>query len=172
MKKHELINLFISNHNTIVDYIDKLDEHEFNYSNNEKWTAGQQLQHILLTLQPLSKALSSKEVISEKFEEVNRLTWNYETVLKSYLKTSRKAPNQFLPKGNILPDQKGEINSEIQKNLERIEDLWKSYSEEDLDKLSLPHPLLGMLTIREMFYLMSYHPLHHLEQIKSSIQEK
>jgi len=42
----------------------------------------------------------------------------------------------------------------------------ENYTELELDSITIPHPLLGKLTIREMFYVMSYHPLHHKMQIQ------
>lgn len=170
MTKQEIIDSFIQNHQETTHYIDNLDDQKFSFSHNSKWTAGQQLEHILLTILPFPKVLVSKEFIREKFGEINRPTWSYNTVLDNYSKTSLKAPEQFLPKSEIQTKQKTQIISDIQNNLERIKELLNNYSEEELDTLVLPHPLLGKLTIREMFYLMSYHPLHHQKQIELSLE--
>lgn len=97
MTKKELISVFIRNHQEVIDYFNNLDDHQFIYGHNGKWTAGQQLQHILLTIIPFSKVLPSKEFIREKFGNINRPTWNYETVLDQYSKTSLQAPEQFYP---------------------------------------------------------------------------
>jgi len=51
-----------------------------------------------------------------------------------------------------------------------IGELLEQFTEEELDTLSLPHPLLGILSIREMFYLISYHPSHHLAQTKQCVE--
>ena len=37
------------------------------------------------------------------------------------------------------------------------------FSEQELDTLILPHPLLGKLTLREMLYFTCYHVEHHLQ---------
>lgn len=36
-----------------------------------------------------------------------------------------------------------------------------SWTEQDLDTVLLPHPLLGKLTVREMLYFTIYHAQHH-----------
>lgn len=169
MTKQELIAAFIANHQQAVQYIDGLDDAEFSYRYPDKWTAGQQLEHLLLTIAPFPGVLASKEFILEKFGTINRATWDYKTVLENYSKTSLKAPERFVPRNDVHSYQKAEIISGIQKNIDSIKDLLDKYPEEELDTLTLPHPLLGKLTIREMFYLMSYHPLHHQQQIEQML---
>lgn len=171
MKKQELIADFIKNHEELIRYVDRLDDFEFSYSYNNKWTAGQQLEHVLRTIMPFPKVLPSKEFILEKFGKINRSTWDYKTVLENYSKTSLKAPEQFLPKDDIPIIQKNEIISDIRTILRKTAGLLDTYSEDELDTLTLPHPLLGTLTIREMFYLMSYHPLHHQKQIEKMLED-
>ena len=170
MTKQELITAFIENHQQAVQYINRLEDRSFNYRYLDKWTAGQQLEHLLLTIIPFTKALSSKTFIMEKFGTIGRTVWDYETVLVNYSKSSLKAPDQFLPKEDFQSYHKGIITSEIMKHLDTIGGLLNTYSEEELDTLVLPHPLLGRLTIREMFYLMSYHPLHHQRQIENILE--
>jgi len=165
MKKQDLMNEFIKNHQEVVQYIDGLNESEFGYSKSGKWTAGQQLEHILLTIKPFPKILNSKTFIREKFGNINRPTWSYHTVLENYTKTSLKAPAQFVPQRELSIDRKAGIIAEIDSTLKAINEVFENYTEDELDSLTLPHPLLGQLTIREMFYLMSYHPLHHQKQM-------
>jgi hypothetical protein len=168
MNKQELIKTFSDNHHTVITYIQALPDPHFSYRNHEKWTAGQQLRHILLTLLPFPKVLQSKDFIAQKFGTLQRTTWDYNTVRNNYLKTSRQAPSQFLPE-EILPSQKAGLIAQLEEVLATINQLFVLYNEEELDSLVLPHPLLGKLSIREMFYLMSYHPLHHLNQIKEHL---
>lgn len=165
MQKQELIKCFIGNHQKVVQYINGLTDAEFTYAKEGKWTAGQQLEHILLTVSPFPNILNSKELIIKKFGIIDRPMWNYKTVLDKYFKTTLKAPEPFLPQREVTADLKVEIINEISNNLKEIKEAFLKYSEKELDSLSLPHPLLGKLTIREMFYLMSYHPLHHQNQI-------
>lgn len=171
MTKQELIKEFVKNHLETIKYIDQLNDSEFNYKRNGKWTAGQQLQHILLTITPFPKALFSKEYLLEKFGKIDRSTWDYKTVLEKYFKTSLKAPEQFLPNNEITFIQKKDIVSQIKKILEDLDNIFNNYSEQELDTFTLPHPLLGKLTIREIFYLMSYHPLHHQKQIEQMLKK-
>lgn len=83
MQKQELIKLFIENHLEVVRYIDGLDDLKLTYYANEKWTAGQQLEHIYLTIKPFPKLLSAKAYIKDKFGPINRTPWSFESILKN-----------------------------------------------------------------------------------------
>ncbi len=172
MEKQKLIRTFVTNHEMVLNAIDLLTEQEFNYHSEGKWSAGQQLQHLLLTIQPFSTVLIRKDFILDKFGPINRAIWDEQTVFKHYLSSSRKAPEQFIPDDYVFFETKKELMAAVLKNVKNIQELLLSFSDAELDTLTLPHPLVGRLTIREMFYLMSYHPLHHLKQIKEQLLEK
>jgi hypothetical protein len=169
MTKQELIKAFYANHKEMSDYINSLTNEQFVYSCNGKWTAGQQFSHVYLTLLPFTKILPSKDFIVQKFGNIDRPIWKYDTVIENYFKTNRQAPQQFLPeKVNI--EQKNTITAELHKILLNIQELLDQYTEEELDSFVIPHPLLGKLTIREIFYLMTYHANHHLKLTRLNLE--
>lgn len=168
MTKQDLITTFYNNHLALMHYISTLKDDEFTYCNRKKWTAGQQLSHAYLCLLPLVKVLPSKASI-QKFGKINRPGWNYETVIEHYLQTNLKAPGSYLPEP-VMPEQRTAITTGLQQALDSIVQLLEPYTENELDNLVLPHPLLGNLTIREMFYLMAYHPIHHLRQTEANLE--
>ena len=45
------------------------------------------------------------------------------------------------------------------------------WSEEKLDALQLPHPLLGNLTVREMLLFTLYHQRHHIDVVRRRLSE-
>jgi hypothetical protein len=169
MKKQELIKTFFNNHQEMIDHVNSLTDEQFTYSYNGKWTAGQQFNHVYLTLLPFPKILPSKDFILQKFGKINRPVWSYDTVIENYFKTSRQAPERFLP-GQVSLEQKATLTVDIQNILQTIQNLLEQYTEEELDSFVLPHPLLGNLTIREMFYLMTYHATHHLKQVVENLE--
>lgn len=168
MTKQELIATFCANHQTFIDYIHSLTDEELVYRSHEKWTPAQQLSHVYLCLLPFPKVLASKAYILQKFGKIHRTTWDYNMVIEQYLQTSLKAPQQFLPE-QVNAGQKTKISADLQETLLVISELLNEFTEVELDNLVLPHPLLGNLTVKEMFYLMTYHPLHHLEQTRINL---
>jgi len=169
MTKQELIRAFLQNHEAAVAYVAGLSGKQLHYASAGKWSPAQQLQHISLTIAPFPKALASKEYLSQKFGSIDRPVWDYKTVLEHYFNTSLKAPAQYVPDGKLKPEQEEEVVQVLYGNLKAIGVLLEGYSEEELDTLVLPHPLLGKLALREMFCLMGYHPLHHIQQMKDML---
>lgn len=168
MTKQELIKTFYDNHQEIIDFVNSLSNEQLTYSNNRTWTAAQQLHHVYLVILPFPKILPSKEYILEKFGKINRPTWDYDKVVENYFITSRQSPQQYLPE-HISPQQKIIITVDMQKVMQTIQELLNQYTDTELDTLVIPNPLLGNLTIRETFFLMSYHAKHHLKQTEKNL---
>ena len=165
MKKEEIMFAFATNHSEVVDYVTSLSEKNWNFKTEGKWSAGQQLKHIYLTLTPFTNALTSKEMILEKFGSIARPTWSFEEVLQNFELTSRQSVDRYLP-GEVGYEERHELLTNIQETVSNISSLFLKFEEEELDFYTLPHPLLGIVTLREMFYLMSNHPTRHLNAIK------
>lgn len=167
--KKELIERFYKNHQELIAYVNSLPQDRFNFSNDGKWTAGQQLNHVYLCLLPFPKLLASKEIILQKFGKIDRTLWDYDTVIEKYFQTTRKTLERFLPEQAITSEQKIKITESFKEILLTIQQLLSGYTEDELNSLALPHPLLGSLTIREMFYLMTFHARHHLRQVEETL---
>jgi len=172
MTTQQLTTQFCSNHQAFAAYIHSLPEHEFTYSHNGKWTAGQQLSHLCLCLQPISQALASKEYIAQKFGKITRPVLDYDTIVSNYktgLQHGGKAPERFVP-GLFDTNDKGKAAATLEALLQTIRQQLGTYTDEELDTLVLPHPILGNLTIREMMYLMTYHATHHHKQTEENLK--
>ncbi len=161
-------------HHSFIDYINSLEESTFNYSYQEKWTAGQQLAHIHLSLSPLAKVLFfPKLMIKRKFGKANRESKSYDALVAKYLsklQAGGTANTPFRPE-EIGIAQRASLVKKIIKSLKRINKRVGRYSEADLDFYILPHPLLGKLTMREMLYFTIYHVQHHEEITKRNLTD-
>lgn len=166
-------NKLSENHNSFVEFITSLTNEEFINCKNEKWTAGQQLEHIYLGIKPVRQILSlPKFLLKIIWGQANREGLNYEDLVKKYLHKLEKggiATGRFIPKTvNIEKRQilKIELKNEVISLCSKID----KFTENQLDKFVLPHPLLGKLTIREMLYFSIYHVEHHEELTKKNLK--
>ena len=172
MQKEQIVSMLNQKHRAFLDYMKGLSEEELNYSYSEKWTAGQQLAHILLSLHPLAKILFfPKFMIKRKFGKANRESKTYDALVEKYLNKLQAGGTANTPfRPNIVEFEKRHaLANAISKTLSRLERRFKRYSEAELDYYILPHPLLGKLTLREMFYFTIYHVEHHEEIAKRNL---
>ncbi|QSE98679.1 DinB family protein [Fulvivirga lutea] len=169
--KEDLIQEFKQRHLDFFQYLNSLTNEEFAIGRNTKWSAAQELDHILKSIKPLSSILPNKKLIINKFGKGRGISSDYYTLTNRYktkLSEGYKAFGNFLPvkvngyeRANLL-NQFFQITNKIENTLEQ-------YSEEELNTLRIPHPLLGMLTIKEMMYFTNYHVLHHKNNIINNL---
>ncbi len=173
MEREQIIQLLKENHSSFIGYINGLTNEAFLFSYQQKWTAGQQLDHIYLSVKPVAFALSlPKFFIRFIFGKSNRPGRTYEDLVKKYLtklENGGKATGRFIPK-TISPNQKERIIEGLNKNINLLCSKIETFTEQDLNTLILPHPLLGKLTIREMLYFTIYHAEHHHKITKRNLK--
>lgn len=173
MDKKQIIHQLQQNHQRFTEYMDSLNEQDFMFSlNNEKWTAGQQLDHIHLAVKPLGEGIIlPKFVVGMAFGKSNRPSRSFEGVIERYhdkLANGGKASKNFIPKPVAFSDR-ADIKNKLNAKLSKLCKHLNKYSEEELDKHILPHPLLGKLTLREMMYFTIYHVEHHHKMTQQNL---
>jgi hypothetical protein len=101
------------------------------------------------------------------FGKSNRPSKSYDDLVLKYqitLQNGGKATARFIPK-SVVWVQKEKLILRLQSHVETLIQNISAYTEEDLDTLIAPHPLLGKLTLREMLYFTAYHVTHHQKSI-------
>ena len=110
MNRTEITNKLLENHQSFIDYVSKLDDAKFMQSPAGKWTAGQQLEHIYLSVKPLSTGfILPKIVIKLVFGKANRPSKSYQDLVKKYhdkLDNGGKASGSFVPKAVDISQKK------------------------------------------------------------------
>ena len=172
MTKEEIIDQLRVNHKAFTDFILKLDEKEFLFTEKNKWTAGQQAAHILRSVKPVTLAFGLPLFLLRiVFGKANRPSRGYGTLVHRYydkLAAGGKASGRFIPP-EIAYSQKEKICNSIMAATETLCSRAAKYSDNELDKYILPHPLFGKLTCREMLYFTIYHVEHHHNNIKEML---
>lgn len=167
MTKQAIIQDLQQQHDTFLEYMTNLTEADFMFSlDDEKWTAGQEIDHIIKSTSPLILAFKlPKMAMKMQFGTANRPSRSYEGVVNRYHEKLANLqgfvpPKRFAPP-TVAFQEREKICHKLRDNVEKLSKLISRQSEEDLDKYILPHPLLGKLTLREMLYFTCYHVGHH-----------
>lgn len=173
--KETIINLTEKKYNSVVNYVTGLTPEEFIFCYQHKWTAGQQVLHLTLSLKPLVKILSTGRLnIQQTFGLAAKQGSSYNIIVENVdeqLRQGGKAPDRFLPEP-VSFEQKNEVCNELIKVMQELNEAIKTFTENDLDLLMLPHPLLGKITMREMLYVMIFHAEHHEQLTRTYLSNK
>jgi hypothetical protein len=175
MNKQEIIQKLIKNHTEFVELIIGLNDTDFLFSFNNKWTAGQQLDHIYRSVAPVKMAFTLPKFIPGLlFGKANRPSRDYTSLVEKYkskLETGGVASGRFVPP-SISVNQKEKLKKQVLKTVNTLTKKINRYTEQQLDEYILPHPLLGKLTMREMLFFTIHHVEQHQAITSRNLQQK
>ncbi|MBN8565746.1 MAG: DinB family protein [Flavobacteriales bacterium] len=164
MNKQTLKNNLSERHNSFISNMHNLTDEEFVSCKNEKWSAGQQLEHIYLSVKPVRQILGlPRFTLKLIWGKANRESKSYDELVKKYiykLEKGGRATGRFIPKV-VSIEKRDKLNVELKNEINKLNSILDKFTEEELDYYILPHPLLGKLTLREIMYFTIYHVEHH-----------
>jgi hypothetical protein len=171
MDKIKLKQELTQHHANFIDSIQSLPKEQWQVSYNGKWSAAQQLDHIAKSVSPVKLAFSLPTFLLKLvFGKANRKSKSYDELVAKYktkLSAGGRASGRFVPPSKTDPVES--LSTKLKEVVHSLATKIGSFSEEQLDQLILPHPLLGKLTFREMLYFTIYHVQHHHQQIKANL---
>lgn len=148
----------------LVDWTSQLSDEQFFTMANEKWAAGEQLEHLRKSSAPLVMALKMPKIVLRlKIGKANRATRDFAAVKTKYetkLATQNIGTTAFFPDADLNKSRQ-QIVDEYLTVSAKLGKAIASWQEKDLDKYILPHPLLGKMTVREMLFFTIHHTQHH-----------
>lgn len=170
--KQEIIKALDEKIIAFNSYISGLTKENFEVAPGGKWSAGQNLEHLIRSIKPLQSAYSlPKFVLRVLFGKTNRPSKSYEQLVEKYkmkLSAGGRAMGQFIPPF-ISFENKDTLIKKYDQHKQKLVAKIERHSEENLDTYILPHPLLGKVTLREMLFFTIYHNEHHLDILKNRV---
>lgn len=156
----------------LVAYCSQLPDEQFFYQPAEKWSAAQQVHHLITATKAASMAYTlPKWMVRMVAGKPNRPSRTYDELVAKYkakIAAGGKASARFVPKP--VPSSYGKqklLDQFMRAMLKMAAALEKKFKEDQPDKYIAPHPLLGKITLRELAYFTIYHTGHHLASIRS-----
>ena len=169
--KLAILTTLESGHKAIADYVSDLPETIFFNGSDDHWSPAHHVGHLTVTHVNVARGFPLKDRLPA-FDKPSR---NYDEMKNAYLEALRNTPLAFLANNPFAVKLKSEdtqeklIDTFMQKGKEvRDIDFW---SENDLDTKGMRHPILGLLSVREMLEFVAIHDLHHLSGIKNLIKK-
>lgn len=168
MIKQELKKALEECYKNIVSDVESLEESQFFAPIGEKWSVAENMLHLTQSVKGLNQGMSlPKAFLEQQFGKIDRPKLPYDGVIERYLSvltTGVTARGGFVPQMPENPSKELLIGS-FAKHHQILADFLDNWSETELDEYCIKHPVLKNLTIREFYYFMHYHILHHRKAI-------
>ena len=174
----KLIEDVRSSEREVADFFGALSPAEIALREGSAWTPAEHLDHINKAVSAVARGIgTSRLLLLLRFGWGRRPSRTFDEVRDDYL--SRLAAGG-VARGGFVPtirDLDAAEASERQKELlarwqrvnGRLCTALQKWSARDLDRIRLPHPLLGKITTREMVYFTIYHNHHHVAGAKGRL---
>ncbi|MCA9903770.1 MAG: DinB family protein [Anaerolineae bacterium] len=162
----------------VADSARAISAEHFDRRSGENWSAAEYLAHLILSVKPFAKAMGlPPERMAALFAQADHPSRTYPDLVATYaarLAEGIRAEdmpnvtpvNYRFPEG-ITDKQIYLIDTWLESN-ERLLAALAAWTEADLDAYQLPHPAVGMLTLREMCYFTIHHNTLHWRDIQAA----
>ena len=152
--------------NAFAQFAAPLTEAQFAHQPDGRWSVGDTAQHLYLSVKPVVRVLSSPREIFEQWGDAEGLSRTYEVLAETYHRvlqtTGIKAPTSFSPRPDDVPADKTALITRLSDTYKALGDQLTAFSNRELDRYRMPHPALGMLSVREMVLFTGVHTRHHI----------
>jgi len=152
---------------TFFDFCSSLDNEKFFYQPEGKWSAAQQVKHLIISANQTRLAYTLPKFIVKLYTgKPNRPSRSYDELVQRYktkLAQGGKASGRFVPPKIENGYGKEKLLKEFKASMTKLgNSIHKNLKEPQPDQYLCPHPLLGKVTLREMLYFTIHHNEHHL----------
>lgn len=155
------------------EFVSKLKKDEFEININDKWSAGQDLVHLIKVLRIVNIGFTLPKPVLRLMYGINkndtRSFEHLQQLYKNALAGGAKAPTIYIPKPVTYQEKDNLIQKHESLNKSFIHKL-NNHTQFELDCYRLPHPILGKISLGELAVFTSFHTSHHLDLLKSKLQ--
>jgi hypothetical protein len=169
--KHEILTELSGSFNSLISVSSAVDDTVYNVSKNNKWTPAENIAHLVNATKMTSLVFVLPKFIPVLlYGKPARTSHGFSKIVNNYqkkLEGGAVASGLYVPKKTNY--QKAELNEKLKREGDKlVAALDKKWQDEQLDHYQISHPILGLLTVRELAYFTIYHNGHHLETIKKN----
>ena len=137
-------------------------------NSNGKWSIGENLIHLAIVAKRFGNVFTMPKEQIANFGLATQPSRPFDGILTAYMESLKGL--SVAPKAFVAVQTADDTRASIVERYNNAHTLlathFMSFSEEDLDKYQVPHPLLGLLTLREMLDFIVFHVGHHRRAIE------
>lgn len=163
----------------IKEVIQNTPADQFDHGTDASWSAAGYLKHLILSVKPVAKAINFPlEQLKSMFGQSETTPKTYDEIValyKSRLAEGVRAEDYDRVVPNFYRFPEGVTNTQTylaetwDESNQRLLTALENWSESDLDTYQLPHPAIGMITVRETLYFTLYHNALHWVDMQQAV---
>jgi len=158
------------------EYLSALPNHAFFAPQGDRWSPAEHIRHLRKSTAPVARALRVPAwLLRLRFGQGAGTSRNYRTLRDTYRGVLAQGgqAGRFAPSLEPAPTdptaRRAAIMSAWDAAVGALETASARWPEASLERAWLPHPLLGLLTVREMLEFTVYHTSHHVALVASRV---
>ncbi|WP_375447251.1 DinB family protein [uncultured Fibrella sp.] len=170
MQLPDIRALLTESSRTFSEYAAHLSEEEFADRPNNRWSVGDTAQHLFLSSRPIVRLLAGPRDVFGQWGFAEGLPRTYEAVDELYrqvLGKGVKAPVNLSPRPDDVPEDKATMLARLNDTYLALAEQVANWSENELDRYQIPHPALGLISVRDMLYFVTIHTQHHIAVLRA-----
>jgi hypothetical protein len=164
--RSEIVAALTAAEAAVASFFGALGDDELYARVGDAWSPAEHLVHLNLSVSAVSRGLAIHPwLLRLRFGRARRPSMTYGELRERYLArlaAGGGATGPYVPRRDAAPPRE-EILARWERVNARLRGTLETWSERALDRILLPHPLLGKLTVREMLHFTTHHNLHHVE---------
>ncbi|MEQ8674111.1 MAG: DinB family protein [Aggregatilineales bacterium] len=173
--KSEIVSALQTICDELAGKISAMSEESFSEERGAMWSRADYVKHLILANKPFAKGLTlPHEQLNQMFGTPDHTPMSYEELVDKYeskLATGVGAEDNppVVPVNYRFPDGVTDVKAYLQETLvdanNRIITALENWTDDALDQYQLPHPAVGMLTMREMLFFTVHHNRAHSKDL-------
>lgn len=156
---------FLASGRAFVNFANGLSEAQFSQQTNGKWSVADTMQHLFLSARPVARLMAGPRDMFRQWGQPDGPSRSYAEIADLYrrtLATGLKAPAALSPRSDDMHADRATVVARFVDACESLAAAAGTWSADELDRYVMPHPALGIVTVREMLDFMDIHTQHHL----------
>ena len=137
-------------------------------NSNGKWSIGENLIHLVMVAKRFGSVFRMPKEQIANFGLATRPSRSFDGILAAYMESLKGlavAPKPFVAM-QTADDTRTSVVERYNNAHSILATSFMTFSEEELDKYQVSHPLLGLMTMREMMDFIVFHIGHHQRAIE------
>jgi hypothetical protein len=174
-EQHGLLQKLSAVERDVAAFFASLSPEEWDQRVGSAWTPAEHLDHLNIAVSAVARGFAVPRLLLRlRFGKAHRASRPYEDLRADYrgrLAAGAGASGHFVPAANRSEgaSHHAHLLARWHRANERLREALRRWPDRDLDRIQLPHPILGKITAREMVFFTIYHGGHHAAAARSRL---